>query len=135
VAEARKAVQTTRCLITEVRGRGEATIQIDGATKALKLTGDWARAELRVGARGHLVPWSALGEPSRAHELGDEITVDQTSPCFWVAAPEIFVSPTAVVAATGCERRAWLMATGGSSGGASKAAALGAAKHACFEGI
>ena len=56
VAEARAAVQTKRCRIVSVQGRGDALISVDGATKRLRLTGDWARAELRAGARGHLVP-------------------------------------------------------------------------------
>jgi hypothetical protein len=82
------------------------------------------------------VPWAAVGEPCVTPQaLPDDITIDQASPYFWVACPEIFVSPTAVVAATACERRAWLTSTGGSSGGSSKPAALGAAKHACFERV
>ena len=135
-AEARAAVQTKRCRIVSVQGRGEALSPSTAPRRRLRLTGDWARAELRAGARGHLVPWAAVGEPCvTPQSLPDDITIDQASPYFWVACPEVFVSPTAVVAATACERRAWLTSTGGSGGGASKPAALGAAKHACFERI
>ena len=126
VAEAGAAVQTKRCRIVECtrprrrpdqRRRHDQTPAADGRLGARGVAG---------GARGHLVPWAAVGEPCVTPRASDD-SIDQASP--WASGwrvRKVFVASDGGASRATVAREAWLTCAGGSGGGASKPAASGA---------